>query len=105
MDFLIACRALQGIGAGGNFAVVYIVLADISRPEERGKTPFSGKLRLGLGKRFRSDHGRIYRRLFLLAMDFFINVPLGFLSLAGVGMYLVEIQVRKKKTRLILAAQ
>ena len=38
MLFLIVCRAIQGISAGGNFALVYIVLADISAPEERGKT-------------------------------------------------------------------
>ena len=35
---LILSRVLQGIGAGGNFALVYIVLADISSPEKRGKT-------------------------------------------------------------------
>src|SRR5210317_2047491 len=34
---LILSRVLQGIGAGGNFALVYIVLADISSPEQRGK--------------------------------------------------------------------
>jgi len=37
MTFLIIFRVFQGIGAGGNFALVYIVLADISPPENRGK--------------------------------------------------------------------
>ncbi len=37
MAQLILSRVLQGIGAGGNFALVYIVLADVSSPENRGK--------------------------------------------------------------------
>jgi MFS family permease len=71
MLFLIICRAIQGIAAGGNFALVYIVLADISPPEERGKT--------------------------LSLASFFINVPLGVLSLAGVSLYLLETREKKKK--------
>ena len=38
MTFLIIARVFQGIGAGGNFALVYIVLADISTPQERART-------------------------------------------------------------------
>ena len=38
MMFLIMARVFQGIGAGGNFALVYIVLADISPPRERART-------------------------------------------------------------------
>jgi EmrB/QacA subfamily drug resistance transporter len=34
---LILLRALQGIGAGGNFALAYIVVSEVSAPEERGK--------------------------------------------------------------------
>ena len=30
MTFLVVARVFQGIGAGGNFALVYIVLADIA---------------------------------------------------------------------------
>ena len=38
MTQLILSRVLQGIGAGGNFALVYIVLTDVSAPEKRAKT-------------------------------------------------------------------
>ncbi|MCK4986652.1 MAG: MFS transporter, partial [Desulfobacterales bacterium] len=38
MIFLIVFRVFQGIGAGGNFALVYIVLSDVSSPQSRGKT-------------------------------------------------------------------
>ncbi|WP_208378866.1 MDR family MFS transporter [Cumulibacter soli] len=35
--FLIACRAIQGLGAGGVMALVQVILADILSPRERGK--------------------------------------------------------------------
>lgn len=35
--FLIACRALQGLGAGGVMALVQVILSDILSPRERGK--------------------------------------------------------------------
>jgi MFS family permease len=37
MTALTVFRAIQGIGAGGNFALVYIVLADLSEPQDRGR--------------------------------------------------------------------
>ncbi|MFV0535088.1 MAG: MDR family MFS transporter [Cumulibacter sp.] len=36
-EFLIACRAIQGLGAGGVMALVQVILADILSPRERGK--------------------------------------------------------------------
>ena len=33
MMFLIAARVVQGVGAGGVFALVYVVLVDVSMPE------------------------------------------------------------------------
>ena len=38
MVVLIGARVVQGIGAGGIFALVYIVLADVSTPSTRGRT-------------------------------------------------------------------
>ena len=58
MGFLIACRALQGIGAGGNFALVYIVLADISPPEERAKTLSLGSHDLMIGLNGMDSQGK-----------------------------------------------
>jgi EmrB/QacA subfamily drug resistance transporter len=42
MGWLIACRAIQGIGAGGLTALVQVVLSDLVSPRERGR--YSGYL-------------------------------------------------------------
>jgi EmrB/QacA subfamily drug resistance transporter len=36
-DFLIACRVVQGLGAGGLTALVQVILSDIISPRDRGK--------------------------------------------------------------------
>ncbi len=97
MDFLIVCRALQGIGAGGNFALVYIVLADISPPGERGKTLSLGSFVWGLASVLGPTMGGFIVAYFSWPWIFFINVPLGVLSLAGVSLYLVETRLKKEK--------
>ena len=38
MVFLVVTRVFQGIGCGGIFALVYVVLSDVSAPEQRAKT-------------------------------------------------------------------
>jgi EmrB/QacA subfamily drug resistance transporter len=96
MGFLIACRALQGIGAGGSFALVYIVLADISRPEERGRTLSLGSFVWGLASVLGPTMGGFIVAYFPWPWIFFINVPLGALSLAGVSFYLVETRAKKE---------
>lgn len=97
MGFLIACRALQGIGAGGNFALVYIVLADISAPEERGKTLSLGSFVWGLASVLGPAMGGFIVAYFSWPWIFFINVPLGALSLVGVGLYFVETRAKKER--------
>jgi EmrB/QacA subfamily drug resistance transporter len=42
MAWLIACRAIQGIGAGGLTALVQVILSDLVSPRERGR--YSGYL-------------------------------------------------------------
>ena len=64
-------RVIQGIGAGGIFALVYIVLADISKPEDRGKNDVPGEPGVGAGQRAGADLRRIHRGLSFLAMDLF----------------------------------
>jgi EmrB/QacA subfamily drug resistance transporter len=95
MPFLIACRALQGIGAGGNFALVYIVLADISAPEERGRTLSLGSFVWGLASVLGPTMGGFIVAFFSWPWIFFINVPLGVLSLLGVWLCLVETRQKK----------
>ena len=96
MFFLIICRAIQGIGAGGNFALVYIVLADISPPGERGKALALASFVWGLASVLGPTMGGIIVAYFSWPWIFFINVPLGLLSLVGVSLYLVETREKKK---------
>ena len=98
MLFLIVCRAIQGIAAGGNFALVLIVLADISSPEERGKTLSLSSSIWGLASVLGPTMGGFIVAYFSWPWIFFINVPLGVLSLAGVSLYLLETREKKKET-------
>jgi EmrB/QacA subfamily drug resistance transporter len=95
MEFLITCRAIQGIGAGGSFALVYVVLTDISSPETRAKTLSLGSFIWGLASVLGPTMGAFIVARFSWRWIFLINVPLGVLSMAGVAFCLVE--TRKKK--------
>lgn len=96
MEFLIACRALQGIGAGGSFALVYVVLTDISSPETRAKALSLASFMWGLASVLGPSMGAFIVAHFSWRWIFFVNVPLGVFSLAGVAFYLVEIRAKKK---------
>jgi EmrB/QacA subfamily drug resistance transporter len=96
MGLLIACRALQGIGAGGSFALVYIVLADISTPEQRGKTLSLGSFVWGLASVLGPTMGGFIVAYLSWPWIFFINVPLGALSLIGVALYFVETRAKRE---------
>ena len=85
MEVLIACRAVQGIGAGGSFALVYVVLTDISSPETRAKALSLGSVIWGLASVLGPSLGAFIVSEFSWRWIFFINVPLGLLSMAGVA--------------------
>ena len=94
---LILSRVLQGIGAGGNFALVYIVLADVSSPEKRGKTLSLGSFIWGLASVLGPTIGGFVVTYFSWRWIFFINVPLGVVSLMGIAVYLVEVRDKNKE--------
>lgn len=96
MGLLIACRAIQGIGAGGSFALVYVVLTDISSPETRAKSLSLGSFVWGLASVLGPSMGAFIVAHFSWRWIFFINVPLGVLSMAGVAFCLVETREKKK---------
>jgi EmrB/QacA subfamily drug resistance transporter len=96
MYFLIVCRALKGIGAGGNFALAYIVLADISPPEERGKTLSLASFVWGLASVLGPTTGGFIVAYSSWPWIFFINVPLGVISLVGISFHYVEARVGKE---------
>jgi len=94
---LILSRVLQGVGAGGNFALVYIVLADISSPEQRGKTLSLGSFIWGLASVLGPTFGGFVVTYLSWRWIFFINVPLGAISLVGIAWFLVEVREKKKE--------
>jgi EmrB/QacA subfamily drug resistance transporter len=96
MTQLILWRAFQGIGAGGIFALVYIVLADISSPENRAKNLSLGSFIWGLASVFGPTFGGFVVTYFSWRWIFFVNVPLSILSLLGIGFYLLEIREKKR---------
>ncbi|MCU0585060.1 MAG: MFS transporter [Desulfobacterales bacterium] len=103
MTFLIFCRALQGLGAGGTFALVNIVLTEISAPEERGKTLSLGSFVWGLASVLGPTLGGFIVAYFSWRWIFFINVPLGILSLAGVARHLVELRRKREGAKIDIA--
>jgi EmrB/QacA subfamily drug resistance transporter len=102
MIFLIVLRVFQGIGAGGNFALVYIVLSDVSSPESRGKILSLASSIWGLASILGPTIGGFIVTYFSWRWIFFINVPLGLLSLAGIAGYLIEVRSKKKEVYLDL---
>lgn len=95
MAVLIFFRTIQGIGAGGNFALVYIILTDVSTPENRGKTLAMGSFIWGLASVLGPSLGGFIVTYFSWRWIFFINLPLGICSLIGIVAYLKEVRSKK----------
>lgn len=103
MGFLILSRVIQGIGAGGNFALVYIVLSDVSAPDKRGKTLGLASFVWGAASLLGPTLGGFVVSYFSWRWIFFMNVPFALLSMAGLYFFLVEIREKKKKAYLDFA--
>ena len=103
MIFLIVLRVFQGIGAGGNFALVYIVLSDVSSPQSRGKMLSLASSIWGIASILGPAIGGLIVTFFSWRWIFFINVPLGLLSLVGIAGYLIETRSKKEKVYLDLS--
>src|ERR1700761_5986027 len=79
---LIIARGLQGLGGGGILPIVQIVIADVVTPRERGQYQayFSGVwMAAGIGG---PVLGGVFAEHLHWSMIFWINVPLGLVSLA-----------------------
>jgi EmrB/QacA subfamily drug resistance transporter len=103
MKVLVAARIFQGIGAGGNFALVYIVLADIASPANRGRTQSLASSIWGIASVLGPTLGGFIVTYFSWRWIFFINVPLGVLSLAGIGACLRELRAKRRRVDLDFA--
>ncbi|MFZ1469379.1 MAG: MDR family MFS transporter [Paracoccaceae bacterium] len=83
MGFLIAARALQGLGGGGLFVLALSIIADVIPPRDRGKIQgmFAGVFGVS------SVAGPLIGGWFVEAASwhwiFFVNLPFGLLALAG----------------------
>ncbi|MBC2703635.1 DHA2 family efflux MFS transporter permease subunit [Desulfobacula sp.] len=103
MSFLIAARVFQGIGAGGVFALVYIVLSDVSLPGQRAKTLSLASSIWGISSVIGPTLGGFIVTYFSWRWIFYINVPLGVLSFIGIGVYLKEFREKRKTIYLDIA--
>ena len=96
MTFLIFCRIFQGIGAGGNFALVYIVLSEVALPDQRAKTLSFASTVWGISSVAGPTLGGFIVSYFSWRWIFFINIPMGLLCLIGIGFFSQRIQIKKK---------
>lgn len=95
MMALTVFRAIQGIGAGGNFALVYIVLSDISEPEDRGRMMSYASFVWGLASVLGPSLGGFIVGWGSWRWIFYINVPIGLLSLTGIWFFLAETREKR----------
>jgi EmrB/QacA subfamily drug resistance transporter len=96
MTFLIFCRVLQGIGAGGNFALVYIVLSEVAPVDQRAKTLSLASSVWGISSVLGPTLGGFIVSYFSWRWIFFINVPLGIFCLVGLGVFLRKLPIRRR---------
>jgi EmrB/QacA subfamily drug resistance transporter len=95
MTQLIICRTLQGIGAGGTFALAYIVVTDIAAPERRGKMLGLISFVWGVASILGPALGGLIVSYFSWRWIFYMNLPLGFAALLGILLYLKEVREKR----------
>jgi EmrB/QacA subfamily drug resistance transporter len=103
MTVLILARVFQGIGAGGNFALVYIVLADISPPGKQAKTLSLASFIWGIASVLGPTLGGFMVTYFSWRWIFFINLPICLFSMALIAAFLVEVRQKKARVHLDIA--
>ena len=103
MGFLIGARVFQGIGAGGNFALVYIVLSEIAPSGKRGLYLSWASFVWGLASILGPTLGGVIISLLDWPWIFLINIPLGLLAALGIAIFYVESRRKNLPSRLDLA--
>lgn len=83
MGFLIAARAVQGLGGGGLFVLALSIIADVIPPQERGKVQgvFAGVF--GVSSVIGPLIGGWFVEVASWHWIFYVNLPFGLLALAG----------------------
>ncbi len=100
MGVLILARVFQGLGAGGIFALVYVVLSDVSLPGQRGKTLSLASSVWGVSSLIGPTLGGFIVTFFSWRWVFFINLPLGLFSLVGIAFFFKEFREKPKMVHL-----
>ncbi|HIJ54881.1 MAG TPA: MFS transporter [Deltaproteobacteria bacterium] len=95
MTQLIVARVVQGIGAGGCFALVTIVLSEVSTPEKRGKMLSLGSFVWGLASVLGPPIGGFIVYYFSWQWIFYMNIPLGSISFLGICLYFKETRQKR----------
>ncbi len=103
MFVLVGARAFQGVGAGGIFALVYIVLSDISPAGERGKTLSLASSVWGVSSIIGPTLGGFIVTYVSWRWIFFMNVPLALLSLLLIARFLHDEPKSAKRMKLDFA--
>lgn len=103
MWFLVLTRVFQGIGSGGIFALVYVVLSDVSTPETRAKTLSFASAVWGIASLIGPSMGGFIVTWFSWRWIFFINIPLGLISFYGVAAYFREFREKTASKDIDLA--
>ena len=93
---LVFLRGLQGIGAGGNFALAYIVVSEISSPAERGRMMGLISFVWGVSSVLGPILGGVIVTYLTWPWVFYINLPIGGLAVFFILRYFQE--SRQKKT-------
>jgi EmrB/QacA subfamily drug resistance transporter len=100
MGFLVVARVFQGIGGGGIFALVYIVLSDVSKPEHRAKTLSLASSIWGIASLVGPTLGGFIVTWFSWRWIFYINIPLGIISLVVIAMFFQELREKPANSQL-----
>ncbi|MFU8768727.1 MAG: MFS transporter, partial [Desulfotignum sp.] len=100
MGVLVAARVFQGIGSGGIFALVYVVLTEAAPRDQRAKTLSFASSIWGIASVIGPTLGGVIVSFFSWRWIFYINLPLGLLSLAGIFFFLREFREKKQTVTL-----
>jgi len=95
MPQLVFLRGLQGIGAGGNFALAYIVVSEVSSPEERGRMMGLISFVWGVSSVLGPIMGGIIVTYLTWPWVFYINLPVGGLAVFFILRYFRESRQKK----------
>jgi EmrB/QacA subfamily drug resistance transporter len=92
MGWLIASRAIQGVGGGGLAAAAFTIIADIFPPRERGKWTGLIASMFGLASVVGPLLGGYITDHFNWRWIFYVNIPIGIVALVIAAMFLPNIK-------------